>query len=710
MKAKESTQITYLIMFILVSILFAPVNTNFQSEPQQPLITTAVGDAAILTSRYNTWKTQNSSTAQQGLLSFSLVPAKLHSARQTKGSITINLTELQLTASINHLTVDKPLGLWLTQDAQVHLDKGNRQSTVYIGEFNRDGEGNFQITRDITDLLASQFRIGQALVTLTSEELVDDVLLVGSPSLFQRLRAMEESFTAAQSNDHFRFSDLLAPVAIASVATGFGTVFNDLVTHGEDVFFNETFNGNGRTCGTCHPAENNFTLDTSFIASLPDSDPLFAAEFIPALIFGNAENLDEFGNPRRLENPALMRNFGLIVENMDGTGDLANRFTMRSIPHNIGMSVSVDTPPNDLTPPDDRAGWSGDGAAIGLVGGVAASGRVRDFLLGAIVQHFPKTMNRSFIGSTPDFRIATIAELDAVEAFLFAIGRQQELDLAASSPNQLILASPSAEAGKVLFRDGIPESTRTCNACHSNAGANVNGGTNPGNRNFNTGVELFLQNRVADPNFTVLGEPRPVDGGFGTNPAGNFTSLVAQPGFVNENFGNNTFNTASLVEAADSPPFFHNNIANTLEEAIAFYNSAEFAATAGNPIPFSPEQITQVANFLRVINALDNIENAVLRQSQRAILALNQNPLPNDVIARIIMLMKADTEDAIEVLNQGNLHNSGGSNSNAVLQLDQAKVHFMAAITANNSSANARIRLIEKAQRRLQNALDIMRL
>jgi len=38
-----------------------------------------------------------------------------------------------------------------------------------------------------------------------------------------------------------------------------------LIARGEDLFFNETFNGNGRTCGTCHPVENNFTLDPGFI-------------------------------------------------------------------------------------------------------------------------------------------------------------------------------------------------------------------------------------------------------------------------------------------------------------------------------------------------------------------------------------------------------------------------------------------------------------
>src|SRR5262245_41235609 len=75
----------------------------------------------------------------------------------------------------------------------------------------------------------------------------------------------------------------------------------ELIARGKELFFKEKFNGNGRTCGTCHPAENNFTLDPSFIATRPATDPLFVAEFTPAL----KENF---------EQPELMRKFGLILE------------------------------------------------------------------------------------------------------------------------------------------------------------------------------------------------------------------------------------------------------------------------------------------------------------------------------------------------------------------------------------------------------------
>jgi cytochrome c peroxidase len=66
------------------------------------------------------------------------------------------------------------------------------------------------------------------------------------------------------------------------------------IAKGRDLFFKETFNGNGRTCGTCHREERNFTIDPAFIATLPKNDALFVAEFNPDLKEG-------------FESPRLMR-------------------------------------------------------------------------------------------------------------------------------------------------------------------------------------------------------------------------------------------------------------------------------------------------------------------------------------------------------------------------------------------------------------------
>ena len=690
---------------VVIACVASYVAVNHEGNPP-PARLSAVGDAEALQQQYQRWKSTFETSAHSLRYSLSLTSPRVHAVTEesASGYVEFDFGMKSMLVSLANVDNDTTLDLWATTNgARVFSQATDPALQRHLGRIQiRNHVG--VLATSLSPLIEAGFAIDQVLIAPAGADPLQQPLLVGSLNLFQRLYAAEKfpARTVASKNSG------LITVANAAIPTGFPQVFSDLVAQGEDLFFNETFAGNGRSCGTCHPATNNFTIDPNFIATLPADDPLFVAENVPALMFGNPANLDGAGRPQRMENPALMRAFGVIVENLDGMGDLENRFVMRSVPHNIGMSVSVTTPPNDLRPPNERTGWSGDGAPSGLIGGVATSGRLRDFIVGAIVQHYPKTMNRSFTGPAPDFRAPTATELDALEAFMLSLGRHTELQLAAGAVGELVLKNADAEAGKVLFRDGVPGGTRTCNGCHGNAGANVVGGANPGNRNFNTGVELFLRNRINDPNFTVLGELRPVDGGFGTNPSGTFVSLQAQPGFANENFGSNRFNTPSLVEAADSGPFFHNNIINDLEETIRFYNSAEFITANGGFIPFSDPQVLQVGKFLRVINAIDNVENIALREADRALLALQMHPNPDLVIHRILQIAIANTQDAMRVLNQGGVHNVGGLPVNAVRQLEHAIQRFQQAMNTAASDV-ARVNHINSAKERLSNALVLMR-
>ena len=74
---------------------------------------------------------------------------------------------------------------------------------------------------------------------------------------------------------------------------------------GPPAVLTETFDGNGRTCGTCHPADNNYTLDPAYIARLPANDPLFVAEHDPA---------------SAARAPTLLRKLALVVVHADGFG------------------------------------------------------------------------------------------------------------------------------------------------------------------------------------------------------------------------------------------------------------------------------------------------------------------------------------------------------------------------------------------------------
>ena len=109
------------------------------------------------------------------------------------------------------------------------------------------------------------------------------------------------------------------------------------VCAGARVFFDETFAGNGRTCGTCHPAQNNFTLDKPFIDTLPATDPLFVAETQAANLAG-------------LETTALRMVDALIKENVDGF-DSTNpgKFVTRAVSHTLSLATSITRDPADLT-------------------------------------------------------------------------------------------------------------------------------------------------------------------------------------------------------------------------------------------------------------------------------------------------------------------------------------------------------------------------
>ncbi len=371
-----------------------------------------------------------------------------------------------------------------------------------------------------------------------------------------------------------------------------------LVAKGKEIFFNETFKGNGRTCGTCHPAENNFTLDPAFIATLPPDSPLFVAEFNPDL-------------KKNFENPRLMREFALILENLDGFDDLDSRFVMRGIPHVLGLKESVNSPQGP------RTGWSGDGAP--------GDGSLRSFATGAVIQHFTKTLNR-IVGV--DFRLPTDEELDALEAFQLSLGRQEDLTL------PLALKGIVPKRGQEIFLDNR---LGKCSLCHVNAGATADfGGGNIGNANFNTGVE-DLPDQPAD----LTGEVVPADDGLGTP-------------------GDGTFNTPPLVEAADTGRFFHNNAIETIEGAVAFYDGEAFnnspaglilaaADPNGVGIELDGTQIVAIAAFLRVINALENIRESLAQ------LEASLQKRRGDAAEHLVRAGN-ETQDSISVLEGGGLH------------------------------------------------------
>jgi cytochrome c peroxidase len=450
--------------------------------------------------------------------------------------------------------------------------------------------------------------------------------------------------------------------------------FARLVAQGRQLFLNEPFNGNGRTCGTCHSERNNFTIDPEFISTLPSSDPLFVAET-------NSELAD-------LENPDLLRRFGLILVNADGFQP-ERGFVLRAPQPVLALgnsttpqdpSFGIDFSSNGRNPnPPERLGWGNDGAPL------------RDFALVAIAQHAPKTLNRR---AGLDFRVPTDEELDALAAYQLALGRQEDFDLPS-----LELKSPLASGGKALFLDSgnlfEPGTHKNCNGCHFNGGGTAGMSFNdqtPGfpdidgsPRGFNIGAGTNVNET---PLALALGLPR--DGGFGQiltlfGSFGNTDDLP--PPFGHLEF--EEFNSPPVVESADTGPFFHNHTVKDLESAVAFYGTPAFQNSGQNGAtsvsisgdPDDPE-VQAIAAFLRVLNALENIRSSI-NVAERG-----RKMTKTDDMRELAGLALADTVDAMQVLSAGALAKQiEPAVLSARLKLLAARLAFEAARRLRNPQA-----------------------
>lgn len=423
---------------------------------------------------------------------------------------------------------------------------------------------------------------------------------------------------------------------------------------GADLFLRETFEGNGRTCFTCHRPERNFTIDPEFIATLPPNDSLFVAEFNPTLA--------------NLERSEQLRARSLILENVDGTEPDPNvRFVLRTVPHNLSMGTSIKRPSGSPNPPADRTGWGGDGAP--------EQGRLADFIQGAINQHYPKSLNRV---PGVDFRSATEEERQLVGLFMSELGRTNEINLSATP-----FSDAGAEQGRQRFL------AVGCNGCHRNAGANT--GSNNENRNFDIGIE-------STRNAALAGFP--IDGGFGQAPENPDGSI-----------GDGTFNSPPLVEAADTGPFYHTDTTiegapnhnssstETIEEATAFYATPAFAnspAGGGTALDIDADDIDNIGRFLRSINAVFNIQMSIKR-------VLGARDLGNffqngeaEVQDRLLVLARVEIDDALEVL----VGAVGGTlNGSAQNRLQEARGFINTAL--NSSQFGERMQAMGDAFNRL---------
>jgi cytochrome c peroxidase len=294
---------------------------------------------------------------------------------------------------------------------------------------------------------------------------------------------------------------------------------------GDDVFFHETFGGNGRTCATCHDPRNEFTVSPELVQQRYQADPTHP-------LFRPIDSDDGGGNDyTTLLDHALFRvtiplhpNVVLVDAPTERTISV-----WRGVPSIANVALS--------------APYQADGRAATL----------QDQALGAIRGHMQPT------------RRPTPKELDALAMFQQQFFYPLRLRALRGSQDPLPLTpgfsaptpSPAAQRGKASF-------DLHCRRCHDGE---------LGDRPTDPTASHFANAFVSDANPLNL----PLYRLAFRQPDGTSIETVSpDPGraaLTGKLSDLNLFDTPSLRGLKHTAPYFHDNSASTLEDVVAHYNS-----------------------------------------------------------------------------------------------------------------------------------------
>ncbi len=432
-----------------------------------------------------------------------------------------------------------------------------------------------------------------------------DLAILGASSL--RRDNNFDSAMNALSNADFSLAEPTPSNSHATGDTGFaqnqrshgGHVFAalDQVAQGRNLFDKETFDGNGRTCGTCHiPPFFNMTPD--HISAKDPSDPLFIAEWgnnINHLTI-TTDSASGFSQPSDLHG-GIRDESGVQAEVIAGSGshylvrgglslsgaiedDFGNRASVVSVsagnlsgPNPVnGNSDGLEDPTGFmLSGSTSRNFPQGRALVLENINGFNALPNFRksphlinlkqtapfglsgefdlldDFNANAISQHFTRDLQRR---TGIDFRPPTQDELAALTAFQESLVIEPFFSELKSLPLGNVTTLRQFEGEKEFFSVG-------CRDCHSGKLLS----------------ETFLNS--APPLFNT---------GVANQKINSDDGLPAEPPEATESV--RAFNVPSLFNVRHLAPYFHDNSTPTLKNAVRFYNSPAFKnAAADFPTP-----------------------------------------------------------------------------------------------------------------------------
>ena len=416
--------------------------------------------------------------------------------------------------------------------------------------------------------------------------------------------------TTGFDNRNSSFSRSTSPAPSNRAGQTFSISAASKVSQGEALFRRETFGGNGRTCGECHPSHDSGRLTPAdvqarFKAVASTFDTLFLGETAATGFDFNLNTLTIASRPVPVSGTDFLNSSGgdlrgiltssngvrakvlartsattylvyggfsprlsgtvtdetgnaagvvnVLPGNLDGLEQPLRMRTSRSPGFPEGRALILENLDGFDNPPVFRKSPHilnlSRTAPFGFDG---RSPNLRLFTLDAVRQHFPRTLARSEEAPNPDFRMPTPEELEAMEAFQLAQEFPEGSDPGKFDLNRFA-TTPAQQRGRNIFF-GIGK----CVFCHG------------GPVLATTTVSLLGQGIGVNGKFNTGVARQPINGP-GTD------NLPCEP--TVGACASREFSVPSLFNVKNQAPFFHDGSAATLRDAVNFYNSAQFAGS-----------------------------------------------------------------------------------------------------------------------------------
>src|ERR1044072_5553889 len=296
-------KLTILFSFRMFALGLLIIGDEASTEVEDSrLLSTGLGSVETLEAGYKAWAANFEQNGGERNIILPLNSSRVTTSKQASGYglAKLNLIDKRVSVEVRGFPETEALDFWVIDNASPSggtVLPEEVDALVGVGSLSHEA-GVAKLDDSFGNEAPPDFEPDLIAITPAGKSPVEDRLLTGQTTLFHRLYHSEKQgrFGVLTDSDKpaqpvrrkgmfERLADFLSPSVQADIGPtpNPSTALEHLITEGRNAFFNDTFNGNGRTCGSCHREQNNLTIYPEFIATLPPSDPLFVAEFNTAL-------------------------------------------------------------------------------------------------------------------------------------------------------------------------------------------------------------------------------------------------------------------------------------------------------------------------------------------------------------------------------------------------------------------------------------------